>query len=148
MSEPITFNTTIWLSGNNTGVPVPDEVVEQLGGGKRALVVVTINGYSYRSALASMGGRSMISLSKANREAVGVEGGESVDVTVAMDLEPRTVELPEDLEAALQAADAMEAFEQSAPSMKKEYVRQVESAKAQATRERRITKIVEKLSAG
>jgi uncharacterized protein YdeI (YjbR/CyaY-like superfamily) len=68
-----------------------------------------------------------------------------VDVTLALDLEPRTVQLPKDLEAALKRAGTLGAFEKSAPSMKKEYVRQVEEAKAQETRERRIAKIVEKI---
>jgi hypothetical protein len=143
----ITFQTTIRQMGNNTGITVPDDVVEQLGSGKRPLVRVTLNDYTYRSSVASMDGTYMISLSKANREAAGVQGGEAVDVTVALDLEPRTVELPADLKSALIDAGALEAFEKAAPSMKKEYVRQVEEAKAQATRERRIAKIVEKLSA-
>ena len=144
-STPITFQTTIWQSGNNTGIVVPDEIIEELGGGKRALVRVTIKDYAYRSAVAVMDGRCMISLSAANREAAGVVGGEETAVTVELDLEPRTVEIPEDLKAALAAAGALEAFEKAAPSMRKEYVRQVESAKAQETRERRIGKIVEKL---
>lgn len=88
----------------------------------------------------------MIGLSAANRQAAGVQGGEEVDVTLELDLIPRTVEVPQDLKAALIDSGALEAFENSAPSMKKEYVRQVEEAKAQETRERRIAKIVEKLS--
>ncbi len=77
----------------------------------------------------------------------GPRGGEEVDVTLELDLEPRIIELPQDLKSALIGSGALNAFENSAPSMKKEYVRQVEEAKAQATRERRIAKIVEKLSA-
>jgi uncharacterized protein YdeI (YjbR/CyaY-like superfamily) len=65
-----------------------------------------------------------------------------------LDVEPRTVEIPKDLKAALTKAKLLNAFEKTAPSMKKEYVRQVEEAKAQETRERRINKIVEKLSVG
>jgi uncharacterized protein YdeI (YjbR/CyaY-like superfamily) len=93
-----------------------------------------------------MSGECMIALSAAKREAAGVRGGDEVDVTLELDLEPRTVQIPEDLKAALINASAVEAFENSAPSMKKEYVRQVEEAKAQETRQRRIGKIVEKLS--
>jgi len=89
----------------------------------------------------------MISFNSEHRKAAGVQGGEETDVTLELDLEPRTVELPKDLKAALMEANALAAFEQSAPSMKKEYVRQVEEAKAPETRERRIAKIVEKLSA-
>jgi hypothetical protein len=53
------FRTTIVQSGKNTtGIQVPDEVVEALGSGKRPAVKVTVNGYSYRSTVASMAGCS------------------------------------------------------------------------------------------
>jgi hypothetical protein len=148
-SKPITFHTTILQTGKNTaGIQVPEEVMEKLGAGKQPLVRVTINQYTYRSAVAVMGGKYMISFNPDHRKAAGVQGGEEADVTLELDLEPRTVEIPTDLRDALTKANALDAFEKSAPSMKKEYVRQVEEAKAQETRERRITKIVEKLSAG
>ena len=148
-SAPVTFHTTILKTGENTaGIQVPEEVIEKLGGGKQPLVKVTIKNYTYRSAVAVMGGKYMISYSSEHRKAAGVQGGEEADVTLALDLEPRTVQLPKDLEAALKKAGALEAFEKSAPSMKKEYVRQVEEAKAQETRERRIARIVEKLNGG
>ncbi len=146
-SKPITFHTTILQTGKNTaGIQVPEDVIEKLGAGKQPLVRVTINKYTYRSAVAVMGGKYMISFNPEHRKAAGVQGGEEANVTLEMDLEPRTVEIPTDLKDALIKANALLAFEKSAPSMKKEYVRQVEEAKAQETRERRITKIVEKLS--
>ena len=148
MSTPIKFKTIIQQMGNNTGIQVPEDVIEKLGAGKRPLVRATINNYTYRSAVAVMGDKYMISLSKAHRNAAGVQGGDEVEITLELDLAPRTVEIPQDLKPALVNASVLEAFEKSAPSMKKEYVRQVEEAKAQATRERRIVKIVEKLSAG
>ncbi len=148
-AKPITFHTTILQTGKNTaGIQVPEEVIEKLDAGKRPLVRVTINKYTYRSAVAVMGGRYMISFSPDHRKAAGVQGGEQADVTLELDLEPRTIEIPKDLKEALVKASALAAFEKSAPSMKKEYVRQVEEAKAQETRERRIGKIVEKLRAG
>ena len=146
-STPVTFHTTILKNGKNAaGIEVPEDVMKKLGSGKRPLVRVTINKYTYRSAVAVMGGKFMIGVSAENRQAAGVEGGEEVDVTLALDLEPRTVEIPKDLQSALVKAGALEAFGSSAPSMQKEYVRQVEEAKAQETRERRISKIVEKLT--
>lgn len=146
-TKPITFHTVILQTGKNTtGIQVPEEIVEKLGSGKRPLIRVTINKYTYHSAVAVMGGKYMISLSAAHREAAGVQGGDEVEITLELDLEPRTVEIPSDLRDALLNANALDAFENSAPSMKKEYVRQVEEAKAQETRERRIAKIVEKLS--
>lgn len=145
--KPVTFHTTILQTGKNTaGIQVPEEIIKQLGSGKRPLVRVTINNHTYRSAVAVMDSKYMISFNPEHRRAAGVQGGEETDVTLELDLEPRTVEIPKDLRAALIEADALDAFERSAPSTKKEYVRQVEEAKAQETRERRIAKIVEKLS--
>jgi len=144
----ITFHTTILQTGKNTaGIQVPEEVIEQLGAGKQPLVRVTINKYTYRSAVAVMNGKYMISFNPEHRKAAGVQGGDETDVTLELDIEPRTVEIPKDLKDALTKANVLNAFEKTAPSMKKEYVRQVEEAKAQETRERRINKLVEKLSA-
>ncbi len=147
-SDAIRFHTTILQTGKNTaGIQVPEEIIAQLDSGKRPLVRVTINKYTYRSAVAVMDSKYMISFSSEHRKAAGVQGGEETDVTLELDLEPRNVEIPKDLKDALIEANALDAFEKSAPSMKKEYVRQVEEAKAQETRERRIAKIAEKLRA-
>jgi len=146
---PIKFQTEILKTGKTTtGIEVPPEVVEALGSGKQPLVKVRVNDYAYRSSIGTMDGKSMVSFSSAHRKASGLQGGDTVTVTLEVDLEPRAVEIPEDLKAALVNARALEAFEKSAPSMKKEYVRQVETAKAQETRARRIAKIVAKLSEG
>ena len=148
-SKPVTFHTTILQTGKNAaGIQVPEVIMEKLGAGKRPLVRVTINKYTYRSAVAVTGGKYMISFNPEHRKASGVQGSDDADVTLELDLEPRTVEIPKDLKDALIKANALGAFEKSAPSMKKEFVRQVEEATAQETRERRITKIVEKLRAG
>ena len=142
----VTFTTTIKMDGNNTGIEVPPEVIAQLGTSKKPPVVVTVAGYTYRNTVAVMGGLFMISLSKANREAAGVKGGEKVEVTLELDTEPRTVEVPDDLAAALAAKPgARDAFDVSSPSKRKEFVRQIEDAKTQETRERRIAGIVAKL---
>jgi hypothetical protein len=146
-SGPITFHTAILRTGENTaGIQVPEEVIEKLSAGKRPLVRVTIKKYTYRSAVAVMDGKFMLPLSAEHRKTAGVQGGEEADVTIELDLEPRTVQIPEDLKTALVDAGVLEAFEKSAPSARKEYVRQVEEAKAPETRQRRIDKIVGILS--
>lgn len=141
------YKTTIWQTGNNTGIPVPPEVLDALGAGKRPAVKVTIKGYSYRSTVGAMDGQSLIPFSAAHRQASGLKGGDKVEVKLELDTAPRTVEMPKDLAAAIKKAGVQAAFEAAAPSMKKEYVRQVESAKAAETRQRRIAKIVETLKA-
>ncbi|MEZ4519289.1 MAG: YdeI/OmpD-associated family protein [Chloroflexota bacterium] len=145
-----TFITTVYQEPgkNATGLPVPPEAIAALGKGKRPPVKVTINNYTYRTTVAVMGGEFMLSLSAENREAAQVAAGEEVEVTLELDTEPRTVELPPDLTAALAAAPgATSAFDTQSYSVRKEDVRQVESAKTEETRQRRIAKIVSKLTA-
>jgi bifunctional DNA-binding transcriptional regulator/antitoxin component of YhaV-PrlF toxin-antitoxin module len=143
------FTTTVLKDKekNATGLPLPAEAVAALGSGKKPRVKVTLNGYTYRTSVAVLGGFFMLSLSAENREAAGVKPGDTVEVTLELDTEPLIVTVPDDLAAALaNVPGARAAFEALAYSVRKEYVRQVESAKAQETRERRIAGIVVKLS--
>ena len=84
-----------------TGIEVSDEIVAGLGQGKRPPVRVTIGGYSYRTTVARMGGRFLISLSAENLAAAGVAAGDEVEVGLELDDAPREVEVPADLAAAL-----------------------------------------------
>ena len=144
----ITYQTTIWQQGNNCAVPVPEEALQALGAGRRPLVKVTLNGVTYRSAVATMDDQTLISLSAANRQACGVQGGQTLQVTLELDTDPRDPALPADLQDALESANALPAFGKAAPSMRKEFIRQVKEAKTPETRARRIAKIVEKLGGG
>lgn len=139
------FETVMFQQGNNTGIPVPPEVVEGLGGGKRAAVVVTVNGFSYRSTLAVMGGHHLIPFSSDKRAASGIGGGDAITVDLELDTAPRTVEVPDDLAAALSEAGARAAFDALSPSARKAHVTSVETAKAAETRTRRIAAIVSAL---
>jgi bacteriocin resistance YdeI/OmpD-like protein/uncharacterized protein DUF1905 len=141
----VTFTTTVLQAEdvNATGLVVPPEAVTELGSGRNPKVKVTVNGYTYRGTVQVSNGRFMLSLNAQNREAAGVKPGETVAVTLELDTEPRTVEVPADLKAALAArAGALESFEALSYSKRKEFVRQVEEAKAQETRNRRISGIV------
>ena len=143
-----TFTTTLQQAEglNATGINIPPEVIAALGTQKRPKVKVTVNGYTYRNTVAVFGDVFMVGVSQAHREAAGLKAGDQIEVTLELDTEPRTVEVPEDLRAALsEKAGAMEAFDALAFSRRKEFVRQVEEAKAQETRERRIGKIVAEL---
>ncbi|MEV8447231.1 YdeI/OmpD-associated family protein [Streptomyces parvus] len=141
------FSTTMFQTGNNTGIEVPEDVVEALGAGKRPPVNVTVNGYAYRSTIAPMGGQYLIPFSADKRKATGIGGGDAIEVELTLDTAPRTVEPPEDLAVALAAAPgAAEAFAALAPSRQKAHVASVEGAKTDATRERRIAKAVAELT--
>ena len=142
-----TFTTYVTgTDGSPTGIEAPPDAITELGPKKNPAVKVHLPGYSYRSTVAVMGGKFMIPLSAAHRTAAGLKAGDRVEVTLELDLEPRTVEIPEDLAAALAAkAGATTAFDALATSKRKEFVRQVVEAKSQETRARRITKIVTEL---
>lgn len=141
----VTFSTTLLQLGNNVGIEVPEDIVLGFGVGKRVPVIVTIAGYSYPSTTAVMGGKFLLPLAKEHREASGVSGGETHEVTLTHDTSSRETPVPDDLAEALGSAGVSEVFDGLAPSKRKEHVRQVESAKAEATRERRIAKIVDSL---
>lgn len=130
---------------NATGIQVPPEVVAAFGSGKRPKVKVSLNGYTYRTTVAAYGDVFMLPLSQEHREAAGVQAGDVVEVTLELDTEPRTVDVPDDLAAALAENSLRDAFDALAYSTRKEHVRQVESAKAAETRQRRIAKIVASL---
>jgi hypothetical protein len=131
-----------------TGLPIPPDKVAELGPGKRFKVVVTINGdYSYRSSLASMGGQFLIPLSADHRKAAGLAAGDDVDLTIELDEAPREVEVPDDLRAALDAAPAAAAaFAALSYSHQNAHVLSVTGAKAEATRQRRVAAVVDKLT--
>jgi bifunctional DNA-binding transcriptional regulator/antitoxin component of YhaV-PrlF toxin-antitoxin module len=143
-----TYTTTILKDDkvNATGIPVPKEVIEVFNSGKKPKVKVTLNGFTYRTTVAAFGDVFMIPLSQERREAAGVKAGDTVEITLELDTEPRVVEVPADLaEALADTPGASEAFDRSSYSARKEFVRQVESAKAPETRGRRIQKIVDTL---
>ncbi|MEV6155543.1 YdeI/OmpD-associated family protein [Nonomuraea sp. NPDC052129] len=144
------FRAVVELGGKTaTGIEVPTEVVEGLGGSRRPAVSVTINGYGYRSTVASMGGRYMLPLSAENRQGAGVTAGDEVEVTLELDTAPREVAVPADLAAALDdAPEAKRFFEGLSYSRKLRYVLQVEGAKKAETRQRRVADTVTRLANG
>ena len=144
------FRTTILSAGKTAaGIEVPPEVVEALGSGRKPLVKVTINGYTYRSSVATVSGAFMIGVSNDVRRAAGVAAGEEVDVELELDTEPRVVQVPGDLAEALDAdAAARTAFDRLTYSNNRRIVMLVDDAKTPETRQRRIDKSIADLRAG
>jgi len=139
------FETTLLQAGNNTGIEVPPDIIEALGGGKRPPVTLTVNGYAYQSTVGVMGGKAMIPFSSEHRTASGLKGGEAITVEIELDAAPRQVTVPADFAAALEAAGVRAAFDSLAFSHRREHVRAIDEAKTADTRARRIEKAIEKL---
>ena len=140
------YSTTMHSIGRNTGIPVPTEVLDELGGGRRPAVDVTVNGHHYASTVGSMGGQALIPFSSEHRAQSGIAGGDPLEVELVLVTAPREVAVPADLAAALAAAGVEEAFAALAPSHRKAHVTSVEGAKAADTRTRRIESVITKLS--
>ncbi len=142
------FKAQIIPSGNATAVEVPESVMKTLGQEARPAITITINGHSWRSRVARMRGSILIGINAANRKASGVNEGDVITINVELDTAPREVELPPDLAAALaKSKKAAAAFAALAFGLKGKHVRHIEEAKAPATRQRRIEKLLADLSA-
>jgi Bacteriocin-protection, YdeI or OmpD-Associated/Domain of unknown function (DUF1905) len=144
------FRAVIQLNGKTaTGIEVPPEVITSLGQGKRPRVRVTIGGYTYRSTVGAMGGKSMLPVSADHRAAAGVAAGDEVEVEVEVDTAPREVTVPPQFAAALRADEAaQQAFQKLSYSQQQRYVLGITSAKTAETRDRRIAGALGELRQG
>ena len=145
------FRTKILAAGKTAaGIEVPPRVVEGLGSGKVPLVLVTINGgYTYRSAVAVMGGKFMIGVSTENRKNAGVAAGDTVEVDLQLDTKPRELELPDDFVKALGTdAKAKKVFDGLSNSKKQRLFLPVANGKTPETRQRNIDKALTALREG
>ena len=141
--QSVTFETTVAARGNNTGIVVPTDVIDQLAAGKRPPVVVDVNGYVYRSTVAVMGGTHMIGISAAIRQATGLKGGDPIRVALTVADTPREVDVPADFGAALAADPGAGAFfEKLSNSLQRYHVSTINAAKSAETRQRRIEKAI------
>lgn len=138
----VRFRSTVELGGKTaTGIPVPEHVVTGLGASKRPAVRVTIGGHTYRSTVAPRGGRYLLPLSADHRESAGVRAGDSVEVDIELDTQPRELAVPLDLAEALERdPDAKRCFDALSYSRKQRLVIPIEQAKTAETRQRRIDK--------
>lgn len=137
------IRTVLEPFGPAAAIELTDDQVTALGGGKRAAVVVAIDGRSARLRLAVMDGRNVIGLSKASRAALGVDLGDEVDASISLDSVEREVEVPDDLAEALAGAGVRAAFDALSYTRRKELARGVADAKRPETRAKRVAAAVD-----
>lgn len=145
------YRTTIRQAEGSsaTGIEIPDEVLTALGAGRKPAVKLLVNGYSYRSTVATVDGRYMVSFSSDHRAASGLAGGDAVEVDIEVDTSPREIDMPDDFAAALDAEPAARAtFDGLSNSLKRYHVDLINGAKTDETRQRRIDKSVSVLREG
>lgn len=146
----LSFTTTLQPRGPAAAVVLEDDQVAALGqGAKRFPVKATVNGYTWRGNVARMGGEFLVGLSKAVRTAAGVQAGDQVQVELELDTQERTVDLPDQLSAALAAdAEAKAGFDGLSYTHRKEYARWIAESKKPQTRDRRLAQALEQLREG
>jgi hypothetical protein len=150
-AEPrsVKFDTAVAVTGNNTGIVVPEEAIDELAAGHRPAVIVDINGYEYRNTVGVMAGQHMVSISAAVRKATGLQGGDPIHVVLTVADTPREVTIPADFAAALAADKQAGAFfGKLSTSMQRYHVDNVTAAKSADTRQRRIDKAMDLFRAG
>jgi hypothetical protein len=141
------FKTTLIHEGPMCFIRVPFDV-RAVFGKARPPVKVTLNGYTYRSTIASMGNGPCIPLRKSNREAAGLQGNETLEVRLELDTEKRVVTPPKALVSELKRKPgAWARWGELSYSHQREYVEAIEGAKKPETRIRRIATAVEKIGA-
>lgn len=140
----VTFTTRLEPRGPAAAVVLDETQVAVVGEGARRFPVrATVNGYTWRTSVARMGGEFLVGLSREVRQGAGVEAGDEVEVTLELDTAPRDVEVPAALAAGL-AADpqAKAVFDAMAFTHRKEYARWIAEAKRDETRQRRVEQAV------
>jgi hypothetical protein len=134
--------------GGGAAFGLPARAAAALGERKRPPVTVTIRGYTFRTTVAVYGGQPMIGVNKRHRAAAGVDVGDTFYVSVALDDEPRVVEVPTDLAQALADDAARAAFDKLSYTHRREYVEWIAEAKRPATRVRRVAETVQRVRVG
>ena len=133
-----TFRATIVREGSMCFIPLTFDP-KPVFGKVRAPVKVTLNGYTYRSTIAAMGGPPCIPLRKSNREAAGLKGGETIEVRLDLDTEKREIVPPADFLRALKGtAGAWDRWRELSYTHQREHVEAIDGAKKAETRTRRI----------
>ena len=147
----VRFRTTLHRADgkNATGILVPAAAIDQLGHGKRPPVRVSINGYEYRTTVGVMGGQAMVGVSAAIRKEAGLAAGDKIDVELVVDDTPRAVDIPPDFARALAGHAGLTAFfNDLSNSLQRFHIENINGARTEETRQRRIDKAVALFKAG
>ena len=146
MTNDLRLTTVLEPRGPAGAIVLTEAHLAELRAAKRSPVTITVGDKSVEGRIGVMGGEILVGLAKAARVALGVEIGQTIDVTLSVDEAPREVAVPPELAAALAANPAAQkAYDALAYSHRKEHATWVAEAKQPQTRDRRAAQAVEKI---
>jgi hypothetical protein len=142
MANQLKFKAILLQSGKTaTGIEIPRQIVEKLNAGKKPLVKITVNNFTYRSAIAVMGGVFMVAVNAENRESAKIKAGDKIEIAIELDNEERVIELPSEFQKVLNKnLSAKNFFDTLSNSKKKVLIIPITNAKTDETRNRNIEK--------
>jgi antitoxin component of MazEF toxin-antitoxin module len=143
--KTVTYKTKVIGEGNHASLSIPNIVLEKLGANRRAPLKITVNGHSYRSTATGVGGECRVVFPQREREQANAQDGDTVSVTLELELGYREVDLPAELKIALSKAKLLKKFDALTYSKRREFARQVDEAKAEETKARRIQRVIDSL---
>lgn len=141
-SKWVSFDTTLSAFGNNTGIEIPDSIIEELDAGKRPNLMVRVNGYEYQNTPGIMNGKTLLSFNADHREKTGLKGGDKIHVELSVSSTPREVEMSADFLNALKTSNTEEFFNALSNSLQRYHCDLINGAKTEETRQRRIEKAI------
>lgn len=147
-TKRVSFDTTLSAFGNNTGIEIPDRIIEELNAGKRPSLIVSVNGYEYQNTPGIMNGKTLLSFNSEHRKKTGLNGGDKIHVELAVSSTPREVAMSEDFMKALKASNTEEFFNKLSNSLQRYHCDLINGAKTEETRQSRIEKAVNLFKAG
>jgi hypothetical protein len=137
----VTYETEILREGNHASLEIPDAVLAELRAHKRAPLIVSVNGHSYRSTAVGVDGGCRVVFPQREREGAGVSVG-LVAVRLQLDSGYREVDIPPELAAVLTQSNLHDEFNGFSYSQRRLWSRSVIDAKRHGTKMTRIEEIV------
>jgi hypothetical protein len=133
-----------------TFLRIPFDVNKTFGNKGRVSVAGTINDFRFRSSIFPEGdGAHILWVNRAIQKGARVKAGDSVQVSLSLDLARRVVAIPSYFKRLLADREmARVAFLKLSYSRKKDIVDHIRSAKTESTRDRRIELALKSLSEG
>jgi hypothetical protein len=132
--------------GSQSFIELPAELVEKLGRGKKPPVKVTMKGYTLRTTVAVYGGQYFVGVRREVREAAGIVFDEPIEITVELDSDERTVDIPPDLFAVFEADPSLRsAFDRLSFTARREMAESISGAKREETRRQRLERALAQL---